>query len=157
MVLLSVLLPLALQASAQDSSTPEERAQWIQVKRSLEGSPLDADVDRQGEAALNRLMAVHDIHVPLCQALFNEFRSMKYAYAHAITRQYMIASAVFMIENPDKASDTNAMNLAAVESTLKSYQAILQQKPDAKAKSLEDLLKKQSQGKLPDALQKQCR
>jgi hypothetical protein len=35
------------------------------------------------------------------------------------------------------------------------YQAILKQKPDAKAKQLDDLLKKQSQGKLNDAL-KQC-
>jgi hypothetical protein len=38
---------------------------------------------------------------------------------------------------------------------LKTYQAILKQKPDAKAKQLDDLLKKQNQGKLNDAL-KQC-
>jgi len=80
---------------------------------------------------------------------------MKYGYAHAITRQYMLASGAFIIENPEKAGDTKAMNLAAVESVLKTYQAILQQRPDAKAKPLDDLLKKQNQGKLGDAL-KQC-
>jgi hypothetical protein len=80
---------------------------------------------------------------------------MKYAYAHTITRQYMLASGAFQIENPDKAADTKATNLAAVESVLKTYQAILKQKPDAKAKPLDDLLKKQSQGKLKDSL-KQC-
>ena len=42
-----------------------------------------------------------------------------------------------------------------VESVLKTYQAILKQKPEAKAKHLDDLLKKQSQGKLKDSL-KQC-
>ena len=51
--------------------------------------------------------------------------------------------------------DAKATALDAVESVLKTYQAILKQKPDAKAKSLDDLLKKQSQGKLNDAL-KQC-
>jgi hypothetical protein len=49
------------------------------------------------------------------------------------------------------------MNVAAVESVLKVYSAILQQKPDAKWKTLDDLLKKQSQGKLDDALRKQCK
>ena len=74
----------------------------------------------------------HDIHVSLCPALLSEFNGMNYAYAHTITRQYMLASAAFIIENPGKAGDTKAMNLAAAESVLKSYSAILQQKPEAK-------------------------
>jgi carboxypeptidase Q len=155
-VLLGFLCVVILQrASAQDTSTPEERAQWVEITHKLENSPLDASIDKQGEAALKRLSDVHDIHVPLCPALLNEFNGMKYAYAHTITRQYMLANAAFLIENPDKAADTKATNLAAVESVLKTYQAILQQKSDAKAKPLDDLLKKQRQGKLNDAL-KQC-
>ncbi|PYT72372.1 MAG: hypothetical protein DMG39_10130 [Acidobacteria bacterium] len=67
----------------------------------------------------------------------------------------MLASGAFQIENPNKAGDGKATALAAVESVLKAYQAILKQKPDAKAKPLDDLLKKQSRGKLNDAL-KQC-
>jgi len=130
--------------------------QWVEVTHKLESAPTDESVNKQGEAALKRLSDVHDIHVPLCPALLSEFNGMKYAYSHTITRQYMLASAVFQIENPDKAADTKATNLAAVESVLKTYQAILQQKPDAKAKALDDLLKKQSQGKLKDSVQKQC-
>jgi hypothetical protein len=144
------------RAAAQDTSTPDERAQWAEITRKLETAPLDEALNKQAEGAFKRVMDVHDFHVPLCGALFVEFNGMKYVYAHAITRQFMLASAAFMIENPDKASDNNAMNLAAVESTLKAYQAILQQKPDAKSKILDDLLKKQSQGKLQDAVQKQC-
>jgi hypothetical protein len=49
------------------------------------------------------------------------------------------------------------MNVAAVESALKVYSAIPQQKPDAKWKLVDELLKKQSQGKLDDALRKQCK
>ncbi len=143
-------------APAQDTSTPEERTQWVGITRQLETAPLDEAVGKQGESALKRLIDVHDFHVPLCASFFAEFNGMKYTYAHAITRQYMLASAAFLIENPDRASDTNAMNLAAVESLLKTYQAILKQKPNAKAKALDDLLKKQSQGKLKDFVQKQC-
>jgi hypothetical protein len=67
----------------------------------------------------------------------------------------MLASAAFLIENPGKTADTKATDLAAVESALKTYSAILQQKPDAKSKTLDDLAKKQNQGKLKDSL-KQC-
>jgi carboxypeptidase Q len=150
-----LLLATALRTSAQATSTPEERAQWVETTHKLESAPLDDSVNKQGEAALKRLSDVHDIHVPLCPALLNEFSGMKYAYSHAITRQYMLASGAFIIENPGKAGDTKAMNLAAVESVLKTYQAILQQRPDAKTKPLDDLLKKQSEGKLDDSL-KQC-
>jgi hypothetical protein len=143
------------RATAQGTSTAEERARWAETTHKLESNPLDESVNKDGEWALNRLSEAHDIHVPLCPALLSEFSGMKYTYAHAITRQYMLASGAFIIENPGKAGDTKAMNLAAVESVLKTYSAILQQKPEAKAKPLDDLLKKQSQGKLQDSL-KQC-
>jgi hypothetical protein len=150
-----VLSMLIGRAAAQDTSTPEERMQWVEVTHKLQSAPLDDSVNKQGEAAFKRLSDVHDVHVLLCPALLSEFNGMKYAYAHTITRQYMLASGAFQIENPDKMADAKATALAGVESVLKTYQAILQQKPDAKAKQLDDLLKKQSQGKLNDAL-KQC-
>jgi hypothetical protein len=156
-LVLSVLcIVIPQRASAQGTSTPEERTQWVETTHKLENAPLDDNVNKQGEGALKQVSDAHDIHVPLCPALLSEFNGMKYTYSHTITRQYMLASTAFLIENPDKAVDTNAMNLAAVESVLKIYQAILQQKPDAKAKALDDLLKKQSQGKLKDSVQKQC-
>ena len=145
------------KATAQATSTPEERARWAEITHRLESNPFDESMNKDGEWALNRLSDAHDIHVPLCQALLGEFNDAKYKYRHEITRQYMLASGAFLIENPAKGGDVAAMNLAAVESVLKVYSAILQQKPDAKCKPLEDLLKKQSQGKLDDALRKQCK
>jgi len=144
------------KAMAQATSTPEERARWAEITHKLESSPLDETVNKDGEAALNGLGNAHDIHVPLCPALLGEFNDAKYKYRHQITRQYMLASGAFMIENPDKVGDVNAMNLAAVQSTLEVCSGILQQKPDAKWKTLEDLLKKQSQGKLDETVRKIC-
>ena len=145
------------KASAQGTSTPEERARWVEITHKLESNPLDESVNKDGEWAFNRRSEVHDIHVPLCPALLGEFNDAKYKYRHQITRQYMLASGAFLIENPAKAGDVAALNVAAVESVLKVYSGILQQKPDAKWKPLDELLKKQSQGKLDDALRKQCK
>jgi len=144
------------RAASQDTSTPEERMQWVDATHQLEISPLDDSVNKQGEVALKQVSDAHDIHVPLCPGLLSGFNGLKYTYAHTITRQYMLASTAFLIENPEKASDVDAMNVAAVESVLKTYSAILQQKPEAKSKTLDDMLKKQSQGKLKDFIQKQC-
>jgi hypothetical protein len=158
-ILTCLVLPISITQSAfsQATSTPKERAQWVEVTHKLESSPLDENVNKDGERALSRLSDVHDIHVPLCPALLGEFNDAKYKYRHEITRQYMLASGVFVIENPDKASDTRAMNLAAMGSVLKVYSVILQQKRDAKWEPLDDLLTKQTQGKLEDGLPKECR
>ncbi len=156
LVLAFLTAGIASQAFAQATSTPEERAHWAEITRRLESSPLDADVSKEGERVLQRVMGVHDFDVPLCAAFFSDFNAMKYTYAHPITRQFMLASAAFLIENPGKADHRNAMNLAAVESVLKTYTAILRQKPDAKAKALDELLQKQKQGKLAEYVQKRC-
>jgi hypothetical protein len=148
---------VAQRVAAQGTSTPEERARWAEITHKLESNPLDESVNKDGEWAFNRLSEVHDIHVPLCPALLGEFNDAKYKYRHQLTRQYMLASGAFLIENPAKAGDVAALNVAAVESVLKIYSGILQQKPDAKWKPLDELLKRQSQGKLDDALRKQCK
>ncbi len=158
-VLALYCLPMLIsqRAAAQGTSTAEERAEWAETTHKLEISPLDETVNKQGELVLKGVEDAHDFHVILCPALLNEFNGMKYTYSHAITRQYMLASAAFLIENPSKTSDLGAMNLSAVESVLKMYRAIIQNKPDAKVKALDDFVKKQDLGKLKDSIPKECR
>jgi hypothetical protein len=155
-VLYLLILFASRQFRGQETSTPEEHKQWVEIAHKLEMAPWEESFNKRGDVALKEISDAHDIHVPLCPALLSEFNGMKYFYAHTITRQYMLASAAFQIENADKAADTKATNLAAVESVLKTYQAILQQKADAKAKALDDLLKKQTEGKLKDSVGKTC-
>jgi hypothetical protein len=64
-----LFLATALRTSAQATSTPEERMQWVEVTHKLESAPLDDSVNQQGEAAFKRLSDVHDVHVLLCPAL----------------------------------------------------------------------------------------
>jgi hypothetical protein len=153
-----VLLVLGISPAslAQTTSTPEERAHWVDITHKLESNPLDGALNKEAEKALKRLIEVHDVHVAICGALFGDLNATKNKYSGQITRQYMLASGAFVIENPDKAADAAATNLSAVQSVLKVYGAILQQKPDAKLKALDDLLKQQNDGTLESAVRKKC-
>ena len=111
-VLCFLFVGIEQKMSAQGTSTAEERTRWAEITHKLESNPLDESVNKDSEWALNRLSDAHDIQVPLCPALLGEFNDAKYKYRHQITRQYMLASGAFLIENPAKAGDTNAMNLA---------------------------------------------
>jgi PBP1b-binding outer membrane lipoprotein LpoB len=157
------ILPLALlvlvtspAVLAQATSTPEERAHWVDITHKLESNPLDGALNKEAEKALKRLIEVHDVHVAICGAVFSDLNTAKNKYSGQITRQYMLASGAFVIENPDRATDAAATNLSAVQSVLKVYAAILQQKPDAKLKALDDLLKQQNDGTLESAVRKKC-
>jgi hypothetical protein len=59
-----LFMATALRTSAQSTSTPEERAQWVETTHKLQSAPLDDSVNKEGEAALKRLSDVHDVHVP---------------------------------------------------------------------------------------------
>src|SRR5438132_11666119 len=100
-LVLGLCMVIPQRALAQGTSTPEERARWVEITHKLESNPLDESANKDGESALNRLSNVHDIHVPLCPARLGQFNDAKYKYRHEITRQYMLASGSLIIENPD--------------------------------------------------------
>jgi hypothetical protein len=41
------------RVAAQETSTPGERTQWVEVTHKLESAPLDESVNKQGEAHSN--------------------------------------------------------------------------------------------------------
>jgi len=142
-------------AAAKDTSTPEERKQWVEITRKLESDPLNKGLNKEGDAALKRVTDVKDFHVLLCPELYNVFGGLNSPYRRTLGRQFMLASAAYTVENPDLAAGTDALYVAAVESVLKCYQAILKKEPDARSQVLDDLVKKQSQGELSEFV-KQC-
>ena len=149
----------AAHASAQDEpdkpkrgpSTQEERKRFVALTHKLETTPLDKGLYQEKGWAKIWLDAVPDINVTICPLVFGEdFLASRYKYAPQLSYQVTFASAVYIIEHPDKAKDTLAQYTAGVESALKAYKAILKSEPEAKSKSLDDLLEKQSQGKLAE-------
>ena len=160
---LAALAALCGLAGAQEKrgpSTPEERARFVAVAHKAEANPLDPSLKPDLRWALNWLVAVPDIDVSLCSAPLGGLIGSHYKYEAEMFGEYALAMGAFVIEHPEKAKDSAAINLAGVESVLKAYQAILKQNPQATSAALDDLVKKQGKGKLADAVReasKQCK
>jgi hypothetical protein len=154
------LLLMGLNSKVVNPSTSEQRAKWVEITRKLETAPLEKNSNLQAEAVIKEIEEAHDIHVGLCPTLLSDLNGLQYQYAHIMTRQFMLASTAFMVEYPTKADsnrdDRRAKNLAAIISVLKTYGSILQMNPDSKSKFLDDLIQRQTQGKLSDYVKNKC-
>jgi hypothetical protein len=150
-----LLLSLTVSALAQDEpkrapSTPEERQRFVALTRKLEQAPLDKSLYAEKEWALEWINDIPDINVTICPTVFGEdFLASRYRYASNLMYQVVFGNVVFLIEHPDKANDHVAQYTAGVESALKAYKSILRADPMV-SRTMEDLLQKQSQGKLAD-------
>jgi hypothetical protein len=112
--------------------------------------------NKEAETAVKRLIEVKDVHAAICGAVFSDLGSSKSKYSGQITRQYLLASAAFVIQNPDRAGDAALTNISAVQSVLALYTAILQAKPEARMKSLAELVEEQNAGTLQSTIHKKC-
>jgi len=137
---------IATLAFAQSPSTPEERSRFVAIAHKLESSPLDESLRSEREWALKWLIQVPDIHVSLCSSVLGDY--FKFKYSSELTVQLSLSQGAFVIEHPEQASDQREQYFAGAEGALKAYSAILQQKPKAKFKMLDELVAKQASGQL---------
>ncbi len=152
-----ILLSLTIAALAQGQdepkrgpSTPEERQRFVVLTHRLEQTPLDKSLYADKKWALQWIEDIPDINVTVCPTILGEdFLESRYRYAQDLLYQVVFGNVVFLIEHPDKKSDMVAQYTAGVESALKAYKGILKADPLV-SRSLEDLLQKQSQGKLAE-------
>lgn len=154
-VLLSWMLVLSAACLAQDEpkrapSTAEERKRFVALTHKLETAPLDKSLYDDKRWAKKWLEDIPDINVNICAPVLfgTDFIAEQNKYTPQLSYQATFASAVFIIEHPDKKGDTTAQFVAGVESALKTYAALLKSDPDAKSKALDSLVEKQKQGKL---------
>lgn len=154
--LFTVVLLCAV-SSGQDEpkhapSTAQERTRFIALTHKLEQNPLDKSLYEDKAWAKEWLEDIPDVNVNICApVLFGvDFLKEQNKYTPQLSYQATFGEAVFIMEHPDKKSDTAAQYVAGVESALKAYTAILKTEPTAKSKALDDLLEKQKQGKLAD-------
>lgn len=156
-VLLSSILLLSIACFAQNEakhppSTAEERTRFVALTRKLEQTPLDKGLYEEKKWAKRWLEDIPDINVNICApVVFGlDFITEQNKYTPQLSYQVTFASAVYIIEHPDRKGDTTAQFVAGVESALKTYTALLKADPEAKSKALDGLLEKQKQGKLAD-------
>jgi len=135
-------------AAERGPSTPEERAQAVNLARALEQNPLHEGAKDARQWLTVWLIEIPDITVKLCSGLLGPIVGSKENYSSELFAQMMFSSAAYIIENPKKAKDQHAVYLAGVEGTLKAYEAILKEKPEARHAFLDELIEKRNQGEL---------
>jgi hypothetical protein len=120
----------------------------IKTARALETSPLAQDTVKMREKALKWVIETDQVSVIACGEIFSLFSDKKNKNSSEMTVAYTIGMAAFKLEFPEKASDENAAQLAGLETALKSYEAIVKEKPKTKFEKIEAVLEKQRAGQL---------
>ena len=147
-----VLLCCFSSAYAQDRkpSTPEQLKRAVEMATFLETNPLAKEAKDVRAALLYFLIQAPDITVTLCTNVLGESKRFKGDYEAEVVTQLTFSQAKFMLENPDKAQDDEAVQLGAVEGVLRTWQAIKTAKPKAKFALMDELLQKQQAGTLAE-------
>jgi hypothetical protein len=147
---LHLLCGLAPASAADTRSSPEDRARFVSITRTLEEAPLNPSLKPDFEWALSWLTDAPDVSVSACLTTLGGLPQSNYPYAGEIVLQYIFSMGAFVIEHPEAANDANAQQLAGAEGALHTYGSILRDKPDAKSPDLEALREVRARGELPD-------
>jgi len=146
--LLLLLSLFAFSAQSRDPASAEQRQRVIAIAHKLEATPLDQTLFPEREWARQWVIENPDVRIRMCLQLLPDLRRPRYKFRPEILNQMMLSSAAFLIEHPDKAGDHLAENVGGLQGVLKAYAAIVKSNPDARVQALDDMLEKESRGKL---------
>jgi hypothetical protein len=140
----------AVGAQGRGPSTPEERASAVKIARHLEDDPLAKDAKEQREWVIQWITDIPDITVNVCFEYFGKRPDPHGGHSMEIANQMIISSTAFMIEHPDKVKDEQAIALAGLVGSIKTYQAILKQDSESRWAQMDKLIEMREQGKLDE-------
>jgi len=138
------------QQHQRGPSTPEERSRAVKVAHELEEDPLAKDAKDNRDWVIQWIVDIPDITVTVCEDYFGKLAKPPRGHSREIVNQMVISSAAFMIEHPDKVKDEQAIATAGLLGSLKAYQSILKQEPDARWPYVDKIMLMRDQGKLDD-------
>lgn len=146
LILLLVLASTGFPRTGQKDGKNEPEM-LIKAARVLEAKPLAKDAKDIRRWAMEWIIATDKVSAKACSLLISGI-DKKYKYGSDLFGQYIIGMAAFKLENPDKAKDEDAAQMAGIGSALVSYEAIIKEQPKATNAFLDDLLAKRSNGEL---------
>ncbi len=148
-IFIVLFIGLLAQTAIAQSDKTLDKATFIKAARLLEQDPFIEDAKKYREVMTFYLIETKDVSLVLCtsdatKAVFDK----KYKFSNELFGQNIYGMAVFKLENPDKATDEKAAQLAGVESLLRAYEAMVKQNPKAKYTAADELLAKRTDGTL---------
>lgn len=140
---------LFVQTTLAQTNKTLDKDTFIKAAKILEQDPFIKDAKKYREVMTFYLIETKDVSLVLCTSdATKAFFDKKYKFSNELFSQNMYGMAVFKLENPDKAKDEKAAQLAGVESLLRTYEAMVNQNPKAKYAAADELLAKRSDGTL---------
>jgi TPR repeat protein len=132
-------------------STADERQYAIFLSKRLEKDPLSLDA-YAARAWLDKWWEeIPDITVHPCN-LVDPPNHERYQYETELYKQITYSEGVYILENPGNTTDSQAAFLAGMKGALSAYHSILQAKPSATSRFLDDLLHQRDTGQLADTI-----
>lgn len=147
------LAALFVQNTFAQKEKTIDKADFIKATHLLEQDPFIKDAKKIREAMLFYVIQTKDVSVIICGGdLTKAALDKKNKFSSELLGQYTFGMATFKLENPDKATDENAAQLAGLESMLRVYEAIVKANPKAKFAGVDDLIAKRDNGTLAKAV-----
>jgi len=153
-------IPLALAAliiaiCAPAAFAQNEKELTVKTARALETSPLSNETANMEKTALKWVIETDDVHLIACGGVFALFSDKKNKNGSEMTAAYTIGMAAFKIEHPDQANDENAAQLAGLVTALRTYVAIVREKPKTKFDPVDALIDKMNNNQLAEVVNAQ--
>lgn len=143
---LACLLLTQFAVSANQVEKDTDKA--VRYTAALESDPFRSDAAEMRKWLMQWLAQTTDFTVTVCDIL-GPIPGTKVPNGPNLLLQQMFGNVAFQIKNPNR-TDTVSVQVAGVESLLKSYSVILAKDPSARIPHLDNLLTRQRSGSLKE-------
>lgn len=149
---LAIALVVAAPCFAQEatSSSAEDKAQVLSLVKQLEEDPLASGAENARQWLTTFIVNAPDLFISTCPELLGPLSGQGKNGAPDIVAQLYFGNAAWAIQNPDKATDREAMLIGGLESTIRLYENLLKQKSRWRWPLLDDLRARVKKGTLAD-------
>lgn len=151
LMVLSAVVTMRVSAAEPKTSAATE-ARMLQLIGVLESNPFIKDGKEIRGEVMSWLVEAPDVAVMLCPEVLGDVREIVDDESATLVVQMMFSEAKFILENPDKATDQHAINVAGVEGVLRTYAAMRAKKRKLALPQFDRLVKLQAAGQLGAAV-----
>ncbi|MBX3245193.1 MAG: hypothetical protein KF685_12145 [Acidobacteria bacterium] len=149
-IISSMVIAFAFAVFFVDGVNAQEfgKDELIKASKFLEEKPFDKNAKNIRSAAFVYAADTKEVTVIICGGeITKHIMDKKNKNGSELLAQYAIGMTAFKLENPDN-NDENAAQLAGLESVLKTYEAMIAEKPKTNHKGMDEYVQKRNNSEL---------
>ena len=143
-----VLAASAALAEEPRKTSPEEREQIVELSKAY---LRDVMAPESKSLALNVVewwSGVSDLRVPWCKELLPDEARLSQDLRFKLNVAVVAASGIFVVQNPERATDARAAYVEGLEGVVRAYQQVLSKDAGARNEFMDRVCALQAAGKL---------